>query len=184
MHMESEYMVTTTKQDQSQQAEGQESFQKNPDQYFRTPAAKTFASPVETAIRAGSMLCDLQAQALSSMWRLHARVAAAYGLPDYSAVFRWEDGPAARLLSGGTAQMLSMTRQASETLAAVNQQVTALVESRTAQLTQEVEQAIDAVGQHAEKGLRDMGQFARDEAKYAQQAANEAAAQIRARRVA
>jgi hypothetical protein len=74
-------------------------------------AGESAINIADIALRGTAVLFSIQLDAVRSLFEIQARSAAAFGVPDYSGLFRSTDGGATRLLAISTDQMLRSRRQ-------------------------------------------------------------------------
>jgi hypothetical protein len=122
----------------------------------------------DIALRGTAVLFSIQLDAVRSLFEIQARSAAAFGVPDYSGLFRSTDGGASRLLAIGTDQMLSSARQANETISEMQRQFGRLIERRSQELSEEMRQSIEELNQRARESLEQVKQMVQEGADEAE----------------
>lgn len=138
------------------------------------PGARQLQSMAEVAVRGTALLWDVQMETARNLWRMQARTAAMFGVPDCSQFFHFEDDRARRLFSASAEQMLNTARQARETVVEVQRQLGRLAEQQTIGITEQVRAQMEQIGRHTEEGLREIEQIAAAEADQAQGIAQKA----------
>jgi len=119
------------------------------------------------AMRGFSQLYDMQAAAARLMLQTHARAATAFGLPDYSDLFRIADDRARRVFSSSTEQFLQTAEQANQTLQEVQKEMGRMVEFQTVNAAENFQQGLQELEAQAEENLTQLREFARQQAEQA-----------------
>lgn len=124
------------------------------------------------AMRGFSQLYDMQAAAARLMLQAQARAATAFGLPDYSDLFRVADDRARRVFSSSTEQFLETAEQTNQTLREVQREMGRLVEYQTVNAAENFQQGLQELEAQAEENLTQLREFAHQQAEQAMQAAD------------
>jgi len=126
-----------------------------------------------TAIAARGMgqVYDMQLAATRMLFQTQARAAAAFGIPDYSDLFRVGDDRAKRVFASGTEQLFSATQRASDTMRQIQHHIGRLIESNTVTVSESWRHGLEEFATQAEEGLEQLQELARQQADEALRAA-------------
>lgn len=119
------------------------------------------------AMRGFGQLYDMQAAAARMMMQTQARAACAFGLPDYSDLFRFADDRAKHVFSASTEHLIHTAEQATETISEVQRQVGRLVEYQTVTAAENWQHGLQELEAQAEENLSQLKELARQQADQA-----------------
>jgi hypothetical protein len=133
------------------------------DQRTQTPTSLASAT-----IRGTAAMMDIQIGMARQLMSLHARGAAAFGVPDYTEAMNASIDCTRLLLNSTTEQMLNTSRRLTETMTDVQQQLAHVFEQQARTLTDELcrgfarasegaEDMVRSAGDQVSSGLREIG---------------------------
>lgn len=164
-------------QQQGQQGRQAQQGQGRGNGYGRAQAATFNVAAIAT--RGIGQLYDMQIAAARMMLQTQARAATAFGLPDYSDLFRVADDRAKHVFSSSTEHLLNVAQQAREAITEVQHHVGRLVECNTVTVSETWQQELDEFSNQAEQGLTQLKELARQEAEEAVKASEMIAQETR-----
>lgn len=123
------------------------------------------------AMRGFGQFYDLQAAAARMILQSQARAASAFGLPDYSHLFRFTDERTKRAFSSTTEQLLSTAEQTKGTLQDVQREVGKLMEFQAVTAAENWQQGLQELSAQAEEHMNQLKEITRQQAEQARQAA-------------
>ena len=126
-----------------------------------------------TAIAARGMgqLYDMQMAATRMLLQTQARAAAAFGIPDYSDLFRVGDDRARRVFATGTEHLFDATQRASDTIRQIQHHMGRLVESNAMNVSESWRHGLEEFATQAEESLQQLQELTRQQADEALRAA-------------
>jgi hypothetical protein len=122
------------------------------------------------ALRGASQVADMQLTAARLLLQTQARAAAAFGLPDVSAVFNEIDERTRHVFSTGAEQVLETAQRANEAVTELQRQVGRVVETQAVVAAEQWQRGLEELGTQAQEGIEQLCEAARQSAEEAQQA--------------
>lgn len=125
------------------------------------------------AMRGVGQFYDMQLAATRMLLQTQASAARAFGLPDFSGLFRIDDERAKRVFSSGTEQLLHLARQANETTSEVQRHMGRMMEYHAVNAAENWQRGLEELGAQAEESLEQLKELTRQQAEEAMQVAQD-----------